>query len=77
MNVVKIPYDTTCCIILSIKYISYIVSASTGPSSGHYKNLLKVKITRFGGACHTGSHVVYNIKVFLLKLNKWVNINIP
>jgi hypothetical protein len=54
---------------LSIKYIGYIVSASTRPLSGHYRNLLKLKITRFGGACHTGSRMVYDIKMFLLKLN--------
>jgi hypothetical protein len=53
MYVDKIPSDTTCYIILRIKYLDYIVSASTRPSSGHYKNAIKVKITRFGGACHT------------------------
>jgi hypothetical protein len=38
---IKISSDTTCCILLSIKYIGSIVLASTRPSSGHYKNLLK------------------------------------
>jgi hypothetical protein len=52
MNVDKIPSGTTRYVILRIKYLGYIVSASTRPSSGHYENLLKVKITRFGGASH-------------------------
>jgi hypothetical protein len=67
---IKIPSDTNRCVILSIKYIGYIASASTRSSSGHYKNLLKLKITRFGGVFHTGFRMVYSIKMFLLKLNK-------
>jgi hypothetical protein len=33
-----------------------------------------VKITIFGGACHTGSHVVYNIKISIqIKMEGKIN----
>jgi hypothetical protein len=67
----KIPSNTTCALLNSI---NAIVSASQGHHQVNIK-LLKVKDINIGGACHTGSHVVYSDNILsgfrLKKYNIW------